>query len=309
VNELIAAEADFVHQISDASDIDRLKDAPHLNVVEYASNTYNFIGFNLRDPEDPSRPHPLFGNREIRRAVSMAVNRTALTRSAVGEYGLQSAGPLGPSLWIWGDEMPPTLPFDSVEARSKLAELGWADSDGDGMLDRGGEVLGFELVLPPVSVRRRGAEVLQEQMRRFGIRVDIAELDFPAFFDRLGSGRFDAHYSSLGHDPSPSSLKDWSTSAIGGLNYGSYSSPEFDRAVETAMAAPDRATALTHWYTALETINEDAPAVWLYVPKKMAAVHTRFGSVSIRPDQFWHALWTWQADPANLIERDLFSAN
>lgn len=310
VDELLADRADFVHVVAEPSDLQRVGASPRLRLEEYPSNTYNFVGFNIRDPRNSSRPHPLFGNRALRRAVVMAVNRPALIQSVLGEYALPSVGPVTPALWIWDDDLTDGLPFDSARARSDLADLGWVDTDGDGVLDRHGLRFEFTLLVPPNAVRARGALILQDQLGRLGIRMAIEEVEWAAFFDRLGRGMFDAQYSSLGQDPSPAALAtDWTEEGFNEFNVGRYSNPEYTRLGRAARDGIDRATSRSQWHAALKIINEDAPAIWLYIPRKFAAVHQRFDNVSISPHQPWSGLPGLRVAPTRLIERDLYGVN
>lgn len=310
VNELIADRADYTHLVYDPSDLERIEQAAHLRLVEYPSNTYNYVGFNLRDPENDSRPHPLFGNRDLRRAFVMAVNRPALVQSVLGTNAIPSVGPVTPALSIWDENLPETIPFDSAAARIALSELGWSDSDNDGTLDRGGSPLEFDFLVPPSAVRARGAVILQDQLARSGIRMNIVELDWAAFFERINGGTFDAQFASLGQDPSPAALAiDWTEDGFGDFNVGKYSNPEYTRLTREARAEVDRALSLAKWHAALKIINEDAPAIWLWVPKKFAARHVRFADAAIFPYQPFRGLPGWSVPPASLIQRDLFGAN
>ena len=310
VNELLADRADYTHIVYGQSDLERIKEATHLRLAEYPSNTYNFVGFNLRDPEDDSRPHPLFGNRDLRRAMVMAVNRPALVQSVLGANAIRSVGPVTPALSIWDANLPETIPFDSAAARIAFAGLGWSDSDGDGTLDRDGRPLEFDFLVPPSAVRARGAVILQDQLARSGIRMNIVEVDWPAYMERIGDGTFDAQFGSIGQDPSPSALAiNWTEDGFGDFNVGKYSNPEYTRLARAARAEANPDQSLAKWHAALRIINEDAPAIWLWVPKTFAAMHVRFEDAVVFPHQPFRGLPDWRVPPANLIQRDLFGAN
>ena len=62
-------------------------------------------------------------------------------------------------LWIWNPDFE-QLPFDVDQARSGLAAAGWTDSDADGVLDRAGSSLTFELLVPSSSIPRQRASVI-----------------------------------------------------------------------------------------------------------------------------------------------------
>ncbi|MBI4421112.1 MAG: ABC transporter permease subunit [Gemmatimonadetes bacterium] len=81
VTQLVADEADIMEFLGGPENVARVTAAPQLRVVAYPSPALVFVQFNLRDPERPGRPHPLFGDRELRRALFMGVDRTSLVQA------------------------------------------------------------------------------------------------------------------------------------------------------------------------------------------------------------------------------------
>jgi peptide/nickel transport system substrate-binding protein len=305
VIRLVAGEADVINFIGTPENLARVRQAPHLRTISYESNQYAYIGFNLRDPARPAEPHPLFADRELRRALSLGVDRGAVVKAVLGELGTVLQGPLTPFIWIWSDTLE-ALPFDSSAARRTLDRLGWIDRDRDGVRERAGKQLAFELLVPTTSqLRRRASVIVQEQLRRLGVALSINELDWSTFLSRASRGQFDAIFGAWALDPSPRQLRQyWGSPGIGGFNYQKYYNPEFDQLVESASAAVERARALALWHRAIEVINQDAPAIWVYAPLPMAAIHRRFENVTIRSDQWAATLWAWRVHPDNLLPRD-----
>jgi peptide/nickel transport system substrate-binding protein len=199
------------------------------------------------------------------------------------------------------------LPFDTVAAKRSLDDLGWQPG-ADGLRRRNGRRLEFDLLVPASSApRRRIAVIVQDQLKRVGISMQITELDFNAFISRSQAGRFDAAFLSWVSDsPSPRSIRQiWSTTGIGGSNYQRYSSPEFDRLTDQAVAAQDPTRAAALWHQAISVINSDAPGIWIYSPRPVLVAHRRFENTALRPDLWTALLWQWRVNPDALIERDL----
>ncbi|NIR02333.1 MAG: hypothetical protein GTN78_19400 [Gemmatimonadales bacterium] len=305
VTQLLAGEADALNYIPPDA-VERVAESEHLQVVDYPSTYYSYVAFNLRDPDDHSRPHPLFRDRSLRRALSMAVNREQLVQAVDGETGIVARGPVTPAFWIWDEEYE-LLPFDSAQARRQLTQVGWQDADGDGVLDRGGRRLAFDLLVPITSAsRRRAAQVIQEQLKRLGVEVSINELDFGAFRERGEAHRFDMFFGSYGGDPSPATIAEvWTGDGSG--NYGSYVNQTVDRLVRDALDARDVATARAKWRQAVNLIVQDAPAIWTSVVAMRAGVHQRFENVSLRGDNWAATLWEWRVPPDRQIDRDRFT--
>jgi peptide/nickel transport system substrate-binding protein len=150
---------------------------------------------------------------------------------------------------------------------------------------KGGKRLAFELLVPSTSTgRRRLAEALQEQWRLAGAEVTVTAVDFPVFQERLGKGQFDAYIGAWLDEPSPRPLvEQWSKAGLDGLNYGGYVNPALDRLFQRAMADPSSSSARQEWRSALDTLNADAPGLFLYTPVQVAAVSRRVDGLEIDP--------------------------
>ncbi len=306
VTQMVAGEADAVPQLVSPDNIERVQAAPQLATYPYKGSAYGYFGFNLAAPGDSTRPHPLFADRDVRRALAMAIDRQRLAKSVFGDHAKVPPGPMSQLWWIWDPETR-ELPYDTAQAKRLLTARGWFDSDSDGVRDRAGTKLSFRLLVPTTSaVRRQYARLLQEELRRLGVEVLIDEVEFSVFMERAQSGRFDALLQVWQTDPTSSSgiAQTWTQSGIGRSNYLRYASPVFDRLVEQASATFDRAQARRGWRAAMEVLNQDAPAVFLFAPENVAAIHRRVADVTIRPDSWWALVRAWRIPPDRLIDRD-----
>ncbi len=310
VTQLAAGEVDLLYPVAGIENIARIARSTAVRTVDVLSNSYSYVGFNLRDPDELSRPHPLLADRQLRRAISMAVDREAIVHAVLGEAGSVPTGPLTQGLWIW-DEAIEQIPFDPNGARRVLAELGWSDSEGDGILDRSGVRLSFDLLVASTSIlRERAAVLLQEQLKQFGIDLVIQALEPNAMGARMGSRNFDSYFGAWMQDPSPGSIEEsWTTAGIGLGNYGEYSNPEVDNLIQSVRSEFDREVAREQWKRIVGLINADAPAIWIYGGSLSVGIHERFLEVSFPWDGWWKNLWTFRVDPTRMIDRDLVARN
>ncbi|MFQ5550270.1 MAG: ABC transporter substrate-binding protein, partial [Gemmatimonadales bacterium] len=143
--QLVAGEADAIETIRSAAEIERIRAASDLSLVEYPTSGYQYIQFNFRDPGDPTQPHPLFRTRELRRAIAMSIDVETVLMAVFGTLSGRAYGPVSQVLSIWSDTLP-LPPYDTARARASLERLGWRDVDGDGLRERSGIPLRFELV-------------------------------------------------------------------------------------------------------------------------------------------------------------------
>jgi peptide/nickel transport system substrate-binding protein len=291
LNLLLGGEADVMDNIPPPrTNVDRVTATPNLRVVAVPSSTVGFLLFNQRDPRDRDRPHPILSDRDVRRAIGLALDRRLMVRATFGSAAEVPFGPTSPLLWIRHGAPAPTR-ANVVEARRLLAARGWSDHDGDGMLDRDGVPLALTILLPTSSgIRQQLAQQVQEQLRQIGIRIDLERVEFSLYNERRNNGRFDVDFASTGQDPSPTGLSQgWSCK--GGTNVARYCDPAVDSLLDAAGLTTGGAAQA--WQAVLRRIEADAPAVFMYAPSFLAVVDRRFGNVRIRPESLWLALREW----------------
>src|SRR5688572_18883763 len=90
--QLLSGAAD----VFDAMRPDDVREAARnesVRVIALPGLEYQFVHFNLRDPADNKRPHQLFANRELRRALAMSVDRVQIVRNILDTFALVALGP------------------------------------------------------------------------------------------------------------------------------------------------------------------------------------------------------------------------
>lgn len=303
VARLFSGEAD-VYETLRPENLAELARHPDLRAVPYLDPSYGFLWFNLRDHARPA-PHPILGDRTVRRALAMALDRTRMVQNVFDSLGSVPAGPFYDGAAMADSTIVP-LAYDTVRADQLLDSLGWRRGP-DGVRVRGKRALAFTLSVPTSSAARvRFAALIQDQLARVGVRVTIDALEFGAFLARLHSRDFDAAINVYHMDPSPSGERQaWSTAAErSGMNWGSYSSPVFDAALDSALGSMDVTRARQYFHRAFQTITDDAPAVWLYEPKQVAGIHRRIRIAPLRADAWWAHLADWYVPAGARIARD-----
>ena len=307
VTALVSGAVDALDVLVTPDNVQRARAVADLTLYPYGASQYGYLAFNLTAPGNPRQPHPIFGDRDVRRALVMAVDRERLRESVFGDLAKVPPGPI-PTSWPLWEPRPAELAYDTAAAKRLLTERGWADANGDGMRERGGRPLRFHIMLPATSgVRRQYGRLLQEQFRAVGAQVELDEVEGAVHLERAGAGRFDALLGGWSVDPVPSAglAVLWTRAAIPGSNHGRYVSAEFEGLLDRAQAgnvAPDSVRALVR--RALEVFNADAPALALFAVDHVAAVHARVADVRIRGDSPYALLWQWRVPRDRLIDRD-----
>jgi peptide/nickel transport system substrate-binding protein len=305
VTRLFSGDADLFDALR-AENLPELMRHPNLRAIILPGTDYGFIQLNLRDPANNTRPHPLFGDRAFRRAIAMSIDRNALVKSVLDTLGLVAVGPTVRA-FPTTDSRVSQIPFDSARGRAILDSLGWSSRDSRGTRIKNGRELALNLLVPTSSKnRKRLAVLLQAQLRSMGIRVNIEQMDNSAFMARQQARSFDAVLGGWHLGASPDGTRQaWTSAGTGkeGVNYGSYENPIFDAQLDSALLS-DAQHAREKFTLAYGTINQDAPAVWLYEPRTAIGLHRRIRTGWTRPDAWWADLGDWHIPPAERLPRD-----
>jgi peptide/nickel transport system substrate-binding protein len=236
----------------------------------------------------------------------MAVDRRAMLRNVFDTIGKPLYGPF-PSAMAVADTTIPQLPYDTLKARALLDSAGWRVGP-DGIRSKNGRRLEFSISTPNSSAwRKQYAVLLQEAFRRVGASARIDESDLASWSAKQDARAFDGNMGSYATDPSVSGFKQsWSTAGIAknGSNFGSYSNPTFDALLDSATSTFDPTRAKAYARRAVETMNEDAPAIWLYEPPTIAGIHKRIRTAHLRADGFWAGMADWWIPAAEQTARD-----
>ncbi len=304
--KVFTGEADFFMPLG-AESVAEAVASPLVNVVPYRTLGFQFVGFNLRDPADPSRPHPVLGDRAVRRALSMATNRERIVQAVFDSLGTVARAP-APRVYLPDDLGLTTLDFDVAAARALLDSAGWVASGSDSVRSRNGVRLRIQVAVPAASPNRdRMLVLLQDQLRSVGAEIVVQRLEIGSLIALVTGRKHDAYMAGLNVSPGLVGLRqNWTTAAIGGdgSNYSGYSNPTFDAATETFLTSFDPAVIKRALATAMQTIVDDAPGIWLVEELSPAGMSTRIEPGVLPSIGWWHGLPEWQIPPERRIERD-----
>jgi len=244
----------------------------------YLSNSYAYLGFNLKDPR--------FADRTVRRALAHAIDKREIIEGVLLGLAREAVGPYKPGTW-WYTEAVRTFPYDPDRAKALLHEAGWRDRDGDGILDKGGKPFRFTIrTNQGNSVRIQTAEIIQRRLKAVGIDVNIHVVEWAAFINTFIRKRdFEAIILGWGLGLDPDQYEIWHSSKTGPdqLNHVSYSNPEVDRLLEHGRRTFNQERRKAIYGELQRVLAEDQPVVFLYVPDALMAVSSRIRGIEPAP--------------------------
>ncbi len=289
LSQLFARQVNVVQAVS-PQEADRVRADPDLNLVEFPSRVWGMVGWNNR--------RPLFEDRRVRRALTLGINRKALVDTVFRGHAKLSSGPILSSMWAYNRNLQET-PFDPAQAAALLAQAGWRDVNGDGILERNGKDFAFDLMFPSTNVlRRQMALLIQADLARLGIKVRPTQMEFTSLVARAEAGDFDATLWVWVEGTRVDLTSSWSTPSPsqGSNNFIGYSNPDVDRLIAAAREEPDYTRAKVLLDRLQELIVADQPATFLYESNMLVATsrHLRGADINSASLYFNVDEWYWE---------------
>ncbi len=249
---------------------------------------YTYLGYNLENP--------LFSNVKVRRALAHAIDKQEIVKGVLLGQGVPAQGPFKPGTWFYDDAVVP-FTFDPPLARRLLAEAGWRDSDGDGILDRQGVPFAFTILTNQGNTQRiQAATIIQRRLKDIGIEVRIRTVEWAAFIKEfVDKGRFDAVILGWNITQDPDIYDVWHSSKAvpGGLNFVKYRNPELDRLLDEGRSTLDMAKRKAVYFRVQEILSEDQPYCFLYVPMALPIVQARVQGITPAPAGITYNFYEW----------------
>jgi peptide/nickel transport system substrate-binding protein len=262
--QLAAGTLDYVEGVP-PQDAKRLAGTPGVTLSAFDNPMFDYVGWN-----GAKKP---FDDPDVRRALTLAIDRKAIVDDLLYGYGRISTGPLL-STWWAADPTLAAYPYEPDEARRILEAKGY----------NAGHPLSFELTTNAGNrVREAVTLKIQEQLARIGVNVAPRSFEMKAFRERNVAGNYDAYVAGWRFNGKLDLASIFGSKAVppAGSNVVAYRSPEADMLLAAIGEASDWTQAKAAYAKFARRIHEDQPYTFLYEGKKIAAFGPRVRGLRI----------------------------
>jgi peptide/nickel transport system substrate-binding protein len=164
VNAELAGDVDIIDNVQAPQLISRFADPSRYTVVKGLTNGKVLLSMN-------NSRAPL-NKRLVRQAITYAINRPALIKTAYAGYGKligTHSSPADP----WYLDLSNTYPYDPAKAKRLLAQAGYPKG------------FSITLSLPQIGYAVASARFIQSQLAQVGIKVKIQNMDFTLWLHQV----------------------------------------------------------------------------------------------------------------------------
>ncbi|HEX8273023.1 MAG TPA: ABC transporter substrate-binding protein [Longimicrobiaceae bacterium] len=277
LTELLTGRVDYYVQVT-PEQTPRLEQSGVARLVTFPFRSYVFVGWNARQER--------FRDPRVRRALTMAVNKQGIIDGVLYGHGEVARSSVPRIFWQYDSTAAAGLDFDPEGAKRLLAEAGWSDRDGDGIVENArGEPFRFQLKTNQGNLERKDiTEVIQSDLRRVGVDAQPTLVEFGTLIDQLNTTReFDAVVMGWVTEFRPDDADLFACDKLEGLyQWVAYCDPQADRLRDSLARVVDRAAAKPLWSRYQRRIAEGQPYTFLYFQERLEGVSNRLRNV--KPD-------------------------
>ena len=181
--EIMSGEVDLAYNAQfDPETIRALGRRRDIQVVVGDGASIGYLGVNVS-------PTSLLSNQKLRQAVAYGIDREVIIHRLLRDQARKANTIMPPEHWAY-DHGVTVYDHDPERAKQLLDEAGLTDPDGDGPRSR----LTITMLTTTTQLSRNIAAIMQDQLRRVGIQLELQSLEPATLFDKLSKGQFDLYY-------------------------------------------------------------------------------------------------------------------
>jgi peptide/nickel transport system substrate-binding protein len=271
----------------ESGEVDAIKIDPRsMNSLEgktdikiYSMPAANWYAINL-----PSRIWP-FDNTTVRQAIARAINKQQILDTIFNGQGEIAYGPFRKADWVYNPDI--AFSYDPNESRKLLDDIGFVDSNGDGVLEKDGKNFEFELVYPSSDPERKDIVIaVKTDLANVGIEVEpVAKSWDEITWETWHNNAFAAAFGSP-FDPDDSNYQIWSSKFIGGevrwWNPATYSNKDVDELLEKGRTTQDKEKRKEIYRKLQQNLSNDQPLAFIVFCNYVYAVNDKITGIKPR---------------------------
>lgn len=274
-------DIDLIAQL-DAADTGLFSDTSDYTIDAVTTTRTNFLMYNLE--------HAGVSDVAVRNAIGYCVDRQSFADIVYNGYASVSYGIYPESMSFGGSEDYDITvdSYDPEKAAQILADAGYEDTDGDGILDKDGEKLSFEMVTYNYNnAALQLSDMLYSELTKLGIEVNIDT--YEVLDDTMAAGDFDIAILSYAMSPigTPNYFANMMFTTDSSNNYGHYSNAKVDEITAKMNESFDEDEKITMAKEINQELLHDAPFDFIIHQQLICAYNKKVTGVVVNPTEYY----------------------
>jgi len=243
--KLLAGEC-HVMPYPNPADVNALKDDPDIKVLEQEGLNVGYLAYNTQMPP--------FDNRNVRKALNMAIDKQAVLDAVYEGTGKIAKNPIPPTMWSYNDDIEDDA-YDPAAAKEML--------EAEGVTDMKMKVWAMPVQRPYNPNARRMAEMIQADFAAVGVDVEIVSYEWGEYLERIKpvdrDGAVLLGWTGDNGDPDNFLAVLLGCDAVGENNFSQWCNREFDALIQEAKTKSSQEERARLYRRAQEIFKREAP--------------------------------------------------
>ncbi len=282
-----SGEVDFLAAPVSSENISAIEKADKLSVLEAdGTATYHFM---------MNYENPILQDINVRKAINYAIDKDSIVTNLLDGHAEAAKGLFSEKNPYVTAENNLGYEFSTEKAQKLLKEAGYADSDGDGILEKDGASLRLNLVFQSEEFPdwKPVCEYIASELKKVGIEINLKLQETNAYYDSIWTTRdFDlimyrtyadswnpnGFLSSLYYPPKDGKSVAWNDAELNAL-------------LEEVLASTEEAQRQQLYDKIFKRMYDEAMCVPLYYPQNLYVYNDRLGNLELAPTSYELLKW------------------
>lgn len=254
---LESGEIDLMNCEGSLTTVPTLKLNPDIRIESKVTSNTNMV--YMKTQKEP------FNDLRVRRAINYAIDKTAIVNAHLADTAAPAGYMFAPAFKRFINSDAKNYGFDREKAKELLAEAGWLDSDGDGVVEKNGKPFKVTLTIRSDSAEDRVVgESIQSQLKEVGIDASLKPVEYSTLRGIKGKGDFDLLLCGQWYIPHDDPSNNYRAYFSSKGTFKMYTNETLDDLIDRFEITGDPEERLKLHHEIQKEIMDNAPAAYLY---------------------------------------------
>lgn len=250
-----------IFALDDLASIERIEQAEGVSV--FGRETPRFFWIIVNHEEEK------YQDKRVKQAILHAIDRQNIIDTVLKGYGTIADAGIAPALEEYYTDDVARYDYDPEKAKELLAEAGWTDTDGDGIVDKDGEPFSIDFKIGIQGDLEAVSQMVQQYLVKIGLDVKLNAMEWNAMIQDVVVNRNYEMSLNWWRYPADPDLSAYMHSAnVKGNNIPHYQNPELDKLLDQGAQTSDVEERKKIYIEAQKLMAEELPYIFLWYPQE-----------------------------------------
>ena len=301
ITQIQKGEIDIIEDVS-SEKIQELTENESITIGSIKGRDYDYIGWNHIDPtaysQKRNKPNKFFSSAKTRKALSLAINRNEIFQSIIGKHGEIYDSPISPIFKQYFDSSLIKTEYNPSLAKKILAEEGWKDNNGDGILEKNNQKFSFKIYTAAGnSIRQYIGTIIKNNLKEVGIETELMFVEKNELVDGMIGRKYDAWISGWSIEIPLKLDTYWSSDPEKiMLNFSNFSNQELEKIFNEIKPGDSEAKKISSYKRVSEIFKEYEPVTMLFWTHNIIGYNKRIKNIKFSPLGLFSNTWEWRIE-------------